>query len=254
MTRIALLDVDMTLVDNTTSCYNEGLLEYLSSNPFDKVYLVTGRNTNEFWQHVLKMGVKPVGWRDQLLFNVIDKLKHCGIPILGASTPYDHYLSKEPGGPQLDGSQTLMFKIDKAGDAAEQFYMPFEKEIASYSDELVTQSLLIDTFARMTGGNRFVAFPGGEANEALVDSLPMYLALTDDTEKRGQIQFLLERICAENEGALQIVFFDDKNENLVTAQSVMVDHVRVSSFNNVLVDRVMGYHVPDINSAQHVSR
>jgi hypothetical protein len=35
MPRIALLDVDMTLVDNKTSYYNEGLFNYLSDQKFD---------------------------------------------------------------------------------------------------------------------------------------------------------------------------------------------------------------------------
>jgi hypothetical protein len=65
MPRIVLFDVDMTLVDNKTSQYNEGLFDFLTEDSFDQVYLVTGRNPNDFWQHVLQMGAKPEGWRNQ---------------------------------------------------------------------------------------------------------------------------------------------------------------------------------------------
>ncbi len=125
--------------------------------------------------------------------------------------------------------------------------MPFEKQIASYSDRFVTQALLVNIFAEMTGKSTYVAFPEGEPNEALIDALPMYLALTNDTEKRGQINFLLDRVCAENIGPLDIVFFDDKPENLATADQLMAERSRVISFRGVLVDKVKGYSVPEID-------
>lgn len=222
------------------------MLHYLSDNTFDQAYLVTGRNPNDFWQHVLQMGNKPVNWRNQLLFNVVDTLKQHEIPIIGASTPYDHYFSVHLKGLALTDTQP--FKINKACDAAEQFYMPFEKQIAHYPDHVINQSLITSLFSEMTGHEKYVAFPEGPSNESLIDALPTYLAMIGDTEKRGQFQFLLDRICAENEDALEIFFFDDKPDNIATAHSLMSENARISSFHTLLVDRVIGYEAPEIEA------
>ncbi|MCH9755813.1 MAG: hypothetical protein K0U37_01305 [Gammaproteobacteria bacterium] len=234
MPKIAFVDVDMTLVNNQTSAYNDTLIHFLASEAFSQVYLVTGRNTNDFWQHVLQMGEKPENWRKQLLSNIKLLLEQREINLAGISTPYDHYLRTEP---------SSQFNITQAGDAAEQFYLRFERIISDYRDELINCVLLTQEFNQITGGNRYVEFPGGEANQTLTNALPMYLAMTGDTEKRGQFQCLLERVTTETEDNLDVFYFDDKPENLDVAKALFESHDRISTFQTVLVDRVEGYQL-----------
>lgn len=234
MPKIAFLDVDQTLVDNHSSIYNENLIQFLVTYPFDEVYLVTGRNTNDFWQHVLQMGKKPNNWRQQLLYQVVENLKNRGINVVAVSTPYDHYLNKTTSHWQQ--------QIGQAGDAAEKIYIPFEREISALSDTQITAGVLNQRFNQKTGGEIYNDGLGGKTS--LTEALPMYLAATNDTEKKGQFEFLLKRIAAKNpQGNLNIYFFDDKEENLRSAQAVFADHPRITA-HCVHVDKVEGYTVP----------
>jgi hypothetical protein len=233
MPKIAFLDVDMTLVDNHTSEYNENLIKFLQDAQFDQVYLVTGRNVNDFWQHVLQLGKKPQNWRQQLLFNVVDYLKSKNIRVAGVSTPYDHYLSRTQ-------SALEQHAVEQAGDAAEKLYMPFEREIAALKDEEITKDVLCARFSSLTGG---VRYPNGLGeNEELTSALPTYLAMTGDTEKKGQFEFLLEHVKHKSDGPMEFFFFDDKPENLCQAQAVFDAHQ--IAFRRIHVTKVAGYQIP----------
>ena len=235
MTKIAFLDVDQTLVDNHSSEYNENLINFLIEHEFDEVYLVTGRNTNDFWQHVLQRGNKPNNWRAQLLCNVVDNLRAREINVVGVSTPYDHYLKKT-------ASDFVQPEIIKSGDSAEQIYMPFEQKISALNDSEITAQVLHRQFSALTGGDIYENGLGEKSS--LTDALPMYLAVIQDTEKKGQFGFLLERVEAENEGNLDVFFFDDKPENLDNAQALFATHKRITAYF-ALVDRIHNYTVPD---------
>ena len=238
MKKIAFLDVDMTLINNKNSQYNEGLLSFLSENKFDQVYLVTGRNVNDLWQHVLQLGKSHQNWRSQLLCNVVETLKKHGIQVTGISTPYDHYLAANPG--------PKKFSITKSGDSAEQFYMAFEAKIGKLEDEAIKPPTLLKLFSIMTGGSHYQEDPfNPDSKSELALALPTYLAMAGDTEKRGQFEFLLERVLMENEGDLEILFFDDKAENLVTGEQLFSAHQRISSYHLFEVDDVSDYTVPD---------
>lgn len=235
--RVAFLDVDMTLIDNKNSEYNEGLLRFLTENKFDQVYLVTGRNVNDLWQHVLQQGKKPEHWTKQLLCHVVEQLEQRGIPVTAISTPYDHYLAANPG-PKI-------FSIEKAGDSALQFYLAFEKKIETLPLSSLTLSSLLSVFSKLTGGAQYVEDPFDPSSKVeLALALPTYLAMTGDTEKRGQFEFLLERVLNENEGPLEVFFFDDKPENLATAQQLFKTNNKVMAYHTIEVDSVSQYTVP----------
>ncbi len=227
MCRIAFIDVDMTLVDNQTSSYNDTLIEHLATAGFDAFYLVTGRNVNDFWQHVLQMGNKPHNWRFQLLGEIQKYLEQCHVNISAISMPYDHYLMKQSDEP---------FDIVQAGDSAAKFYLVFERYISNYRDEAIDNQLLHKIFREITLGDVYAESPGSAANQSLADALPMYLAMTGDTDKKGQLECLLERVAKENDGPFEITFFDDKPENLEAAQRVFEDDSRISSYTPHLVD------------------
>lgn len=237
-TKIAFLDVDQTLVDNRSSEYNENLIHYLNTHQFDEVYLVTGRNTNDFWQHVLHMGRIPPNWRDQLLCNVVRNLKDRGINVVGVSTPYDHYIMEKAA----EAAPELWSKISKSGDFAEQIYMPFEETISALSDSEVTLNTLHKKFGYLTKGDIYDSPFGDKCS--LTEALLSHLVMTEDTEKKGQFELLLQRVEAEHEGELEVFFFDDKPENLATAQALFGNHKRVTS-HVFLVPNVQNYMVPD---------
>lgn len=246
MRKIAFLDVDMTLVDNKNSEYNEGLIRFLSEHQFDQVYLVTGRNVNDLWQHVLQLGRMSKNWTCQLLCNVVETLKGNGIQVAGISTPYDHYLATNPG--------PKKFTIKKAGDSAEQFFLPFEKRVEALGVKAAKLSVLLDLFSTMTGGRQYVEDPfEPSSKQELTLALPTYLAMTGDTEKKGQFEFLLERVLKENDGPLQVVYFDDKSENLATAEKLFKTHKRILDYHLIEVDKVSGYNVPDIPQSPTMS-
>ena len=244
MPRIAFLDVDQTLVDNQSSAYNENLIHFIAKHHFDQVYLVTGRNTNDFWQHVLQSGKNLQSgnnhskWRKQLLYSVVKNLHDRGINVVGISTPYDHYLNQTTTG----DSTSNLIRVAKAGDAAELFYMPFERTIARLKDSELNANRLLNEFRNQTGGD--IYNNGFGENTNLAEALPMYLAAIDDTEKKGQFTYLLKRVEAANKGNLEIFFFDDKPENLQTAKALFSQHERIS-VHCALVDKVKDYTLPE---------
>ncbi len=240
MKKIAFIDVDMTLVDNTTSAFNEGLLKFLADGEFDEVYLVTGRNANDLWQHVLQLGNKPEHWRDQLLCNIVDKLKQLKINVAGVSMPYDHYLAAQPGKGK--------FIIKQAGDAAEQFYFSFEQEIEHLDDAKINRLVIANKFLERTGGYCYVEDPFEPVpNQELSLALPTYLAMIGDTEKKGQFEFLLQRIAANGVelADIDLYFFDDKVENISTAKTIFSKCPNLHSSHTILVDKIHGFEVPE---------
>ncbi|MDF1678827.1 MAG: hypothetical protein P1U32_09060 [Legionellaceae bacterium] len=227
MRRVAFIDVDMTLVDNQASSYNDALIEHLATAGFDAFYLVTGRNVNDFWQHVLQMGNKPHNWRLQLLGQIKTHLEQCHVNISAISMPYDHYLIKQNDEP---------FGIVQAGDSAESFYLAFERCISDYRDEAIDNQLLHKVFREMTLGDIYAESPYSDTKQSLADALPMYLAMTGDTDKEGQLGCLLERVARENDEPLEVIFFDDKPENLEAARRIFKNDTRISSYTAHLVD------------------
>jgi hypothetical protein len=202
------------------------------------VYLVTGRNANDLWQHVLQLGKKPDHWRDQLLCNIVEKLKQLKINVAGVSTPYDHYLAAQPGGGK--------FIINRAGDVAEQFYFSFEREIEHLHDTNINSLVIANKFLEITGGYCYVEDPFEPiANQELSLALPTYLAMIGDTEKKGQFEFLLQRIVASGAqfADIDLYFFDDKVENISTAKTLFAACPYLHSSHTILVDKIHGFEL-----------
>ena len=237
---IAFLDVDFTLVNNTTSVTNRALIDFLVAQRFDKVYLVTGRNMNDFWQHVLQRGRPHTNWRHQTLQSVQDTLLAQGIPLVGVSLPYDHYFAQI----QVTHS-ALPFRISKPGDSAQKFYLGFEQSIARLPDRAIHLEAITHQFSTQTGGSIYPDPLGGTTDVCpLSDALPNYLAVHEDTEKKGQFRFLLQAVVNENpDEPIKAFFFDDKVENTRSFQEIAAEFPTITA-HTVLVDKVEGYKVP----------
>lgn len=208
--RVALVDVDMTLINNKNSKYNEALIEHLKH--YDAVYLITGRNLNDTWQHVLQLGSPPPKWQNQLLFNIKEHLLQQGVKLKAVSTPYDHYLK------QTDKA-AYPHHIQVAGQACEAFYFDFEKRVANKAKPQQTD--LTRAFDAVNGAK---LYPDGLGETTKLDeAMPSYLAVQRDTEKKGQVEFLLQKFAYDGFAAenTQVHVFDDKAENLAKIQTVL---------------------------------
>lgn len=251
MKKIALLDIDMTIVDNITSEFNINLIKFLQEQQINEVYLVTGRNISDLWQHILQKGkIKNNDWKQQLLPNVVLKLQKESLAVMAVSTPYDHYLCQEPG--------KSIFNVEKSGDAARLFYLSFEAEIGLHEYSEIDAELLCSVFDELTGGNCYAEMPDSSPNQLLRNALGMYLAITDDTEKKGQLNFLLNQIENTASEEVELFFFDDKPENIRSAEQIFnsakqQSRSHISSYHTFLVDKVKDFvpeqsQVDDMNS------
>lgn len=241
MPNIALLDVDMTLVDNGTSEYNNNLIEFLKQSNFKDVYLVTGRNTNDLWQHVLQKGRFPNQWRRQLLHNICAHLVSEGIQVAGVSTPYDHYLHNTQ-------EASSMFHVKQAGEFFKYFYGVVEKNIEQSCETMINANLLVEEGRKITGD---MLFPDGlgDLEEDITYAMNTYLMVTNDCEKKGQLEFLFKQIEERNNDELNLFFFDDKIENLQVATSVFHNASRVKNFSGFEVQSVQNYCAPEITES-----
>jgi len=230
-TRIAFVDVDMTLVDNQTSEYNENLVRHLAN--YDAVYLITGRSVSDTWQHVLQRGNPSAQWKKQLLTNVQQYLIDQGVKVKSVSTPYDHYLSQTQ-------AENTPLKVQYSGEACAKFYFAFERAIASKSN--ITEAGLVTAFQAKAPG---ASYPTGFGeNDTLANAMPSYLAIQGDTEKKGQVAFLCEKVAADGFALnnIHIDFFDDKPENLQSVKNTLESkNIACSTYE---VHAIKDYRIP----------
>ena len=206
MTKIALVDIDETLVRNSDSAINEELIARLRDGGYDQVWLFTGRLVSEVHRHVMRMGQQPPpqGWQDQLTVNLVRRLEEAGIRVAGVSTPADH------GRPCLESYET---NTDKTAP-----HQPGEgwksTGLLAYEEELLLNSRKDEAEKRNVGG---IAQRHSDTGERITQQL----AYDEDMEKAGQVKHLLSNVVWPVRERLDIDFFDDKPENLDAVASAV---------------------------------
>lgn len=208
--KIALVDIDQCLISNRDSEYNENLLGFLEEGKYDQIWLISGRTTQDLIMHVLKdKPEQDQTWKMQLLINIEKQLtQRFSVKFRGISTPHDHVLQTTPG-------------------TGREKYKALEQQLNNI--------------------NNHVEFRANNESRFIEDeNIVMQLVLSDDTEKKGQTQHLLNYIATTQElQNTEIDFFDDKDNNLKNVMDTLKFN-DIQTVRGYLTDISVSSGMPDL--------
>ena len=147
MRKIALLDVDNTLVSNKTSEFNHILLNELKNNNLDEVWLFSGRTGLETYHNIITSLSNPTkNWHKQLIFSVMTYLEEeYDLNVRGAILPYDHYFNLQSGDGYLEkGLRDIEVLVLGEGEEPSPsiFYKALSENLSNIDEEMALNLIL----------------------------------------------------------------------------------------------------------------
>lgn len=189
--KIALVDIDGTLVRNADSALNESLIQRLKNGGYDQVWLFTGRLASYMPGNLTtdRRTKMVADWPQQLTTRLLQMLRAQGLTVPGVSTQADHTMGHQAGqGWQKEG-------------------------LSAYEARLLASS----------GTGVTPAVCGVKEHEVRHDErIQEQVVFQDQSSKKNQAKYLLTHLVKQQPGHnLEIDFFDDHSYNLDSAAEAL---------------------------------